>query len=266
MIDMNKVPLDKLLSRGDRVEVSNGRLKITPRSGKTVPAEWLNENESSIVIEIANLLNIGAYRYTSYSTGNYGKPRKGGVALQFDDMLNGNEAHAILNVLLTRKRSTKHGKVGADLPDGQFRVGTKHNFYKFWVSTNIKLPARMSSFHDYMGKLKSLVFTGELGLKNKISNETLKPLNVRYEQIITRISQPIPDKVQTISRQMPYNFQTKTPDKEMTKSLAANDTQADSSVCASNYGKSIQGNAVTSNPLTLVSSNPKRPEEQTNEE
>jgi hypothetical protein len=274
MTDMNKVSLDKLLSRDDKVDVSNGRLIITPASGKDVPANWLAENEPSIVKEIANLLNLRVYRYTSYSTGNYGKLRKGGVTLQFENILNGDEAFAILNAQLTRKRATKHGNVGAELPKGQFRVSTKHNFYKLWVSTDIKLPARISSFHDYMGKLKSLVFTGNLDSKNKISNETLKPLNVSHEQIITCISQNLPDKIQTTTRQVPYNYQTKIPDKEMIKSHASNDIQGNSSRGVNNYGKSIQGSAVTSNPLSpvsskslsLVSSNPKRPEEQTNEE
>jgi hypothetical protein len=60
----------------------------------------------------------------------------------------------------------------------------------------------------------------------------------------------------------------------MIKSHASNDIQGNSSRGVNNYGKSIQGSAVTSNPLSpvsskslsLVSSNPKRPEEQTNEE
>jgi hypothetical protein len=274
MVDMKKVSLDKLLSRDDKVDVSNGRLIITPASGKDVPANWLAENEPSIVKEIANLLNIGVYRYTGYSTGRYGKHCSEGLTLQFENILHGDEAFAILNVQLTRKRATKHGSVGAELPKGQFRVSTKHNFYKLWVSADIKLPARLSSFHDYMGKLKSLVFTGNLDSKNKISNETLKPLNVSHEQIITCISQNLPDKIQTTTRQVPYNYQTKIPDKEMIKSTAPNDIQGNPSAGANNYGKSIQGSAVTSNPLSpvsskslsLVSSNPKRPEEQTHEE
>jgi hypothetical protein len=266
MNDMNKVSLDKLLSRDDKVDVSNGRLIITPASGKDVPANWLAENEPSIVKEIANLLNIGVYRYTGYSTGRYGKHCSEGLTLQFENILNGDEAFAILNVQLTRKRATNHGIVGAELPKGQFRVSTKHNFYKLWVSTDIKLPARISSFHDYMGKLKSLVFTGNLDSKNKISNETLKPLNVSHEQIITCISQNLPDKIQTTTRQVPYNYQTKMPDKEMIKGLAANDIQSNTNACVNNHGTGIQGNAVIGNTLSLVSSDPKRPEDQTCEE
>ncbi len=266
MTTINKVSLDKLLPKCEKVEITDGRLIIAPASGRDVPADWLSEHESSLIIEIVNLLNIKVYKYTGYSTGRYGKHRSEGVCLQYENLINGDEAFAILNVQLTRQRTTKHGAVGSDLPVGQFHVGTKHNFYKFWVSTNIKLPARLSSFHDYMGKLKGLVFTGELGLKNKIRNKTLTPLNVSYTQIIDPNCHPIPDKVQTKSRQVPYNYQTKVPDKEMIKGHAANDIQSNSSTCVNNHGKGIQGNAVIGNPLSLVSSNPKRPEDQSIDE
>jgi hypothetical protein len=266
MTSINKVSLDKLLPKCAKVTITEGRLIITPRSGKDVPSDWLSEHELSLITEIANMLNINIYNYIGYSTGRYGKHLSEGVCMQFDNLLNGDEAFAILNVQLTRKRTTKHGAVGSDLPVGQFHVGKKHSFYKFWVSANIKLPARLSSFHDYMGKLKGLVFTGEIGLKNKIRNKTLTPLNVSHAQIIAPNCHPMTNKDQTMSRQVPYNYQTKMPDKKMIKGHAANDIQSNTNACVNNHGTGIQGNAVIGNPLSLVSSDPKRPEDQTCEE
>jgi hypothetical protein len=265
MNESNKVILSKLLSQGDKLAIVKGCLVITTASRKQVPAWWLLDNGSMLIMEIMNLLNINAYSYTGYSTGRYGKKLYQGVTLQFECIESGNEAFAILNADITRQRSCKHGKAGDDLPNGQFRVSNKHNFYKFWKLTGIKFPARKSAFYDYMGKLKSVLFIGELGCNNKFNNKTLRPLDLSSELIMAAYIQSLPDNIQTTSKQYPNNYQTRMPNKEIALKPAANDIALDSSTCESKYGLSYQGSVVISNILP-VNKEHKAPHKQSNDE
>lgn len=265
MNNLNKAILPRLLSRGDDIAVVKGCLMITPASGKQVPDKWQTDHDRLLEIEIVNLLNIDVYSYTDYSTGRYGKNLYQGVTLQFENTQDDSEAYAILNVEITRARTSKHGKAGDDLPSGQFRVGPKHNFYKFWRATGIKLPKRNSAFHDYMGKLKKILFVGELGYKNKFSNKTLKPLELSSELILAAFIQTLPDNIQTTSKQIPDNYQTRMPNKEMTLNRASNEVALNLTTGESKYGLSYQGSAVISNPLPNTN-HIKKPHEQTTDE
>tara|TARA_R110000744_G_scaffold158285_7_gene274289 strand:- start:238 stop:1059 length:822 start_codon:yes stop_codon:yes gene_type:complete len=265
MYELNKAILPRLLTKGDEIAIVKGCLIITPASGKKVPESWLTVNGSLLLIEIVNLLNIDAYSYTNYSTGRYGKNLYQGITLQFEDIKGGSEAHAILNAQITRTRSSKHGKAGDDLPNGQFKVSTKHNFYKFWLATGIKLPTRNSAFFDYMGKLKRMLFVGELNYKNKFINKTLRCLELSSEMIKAAYIQSLPNNIQATPKQLPNNFPTRISNKEMTSKLAANDAGLNSTTCESKYGLSYQGGEVKSNTL-IVNIVKKRPQEQTNDE
>ncbi len=271
MNDLNKAILPRLLSKGDKVAVVKGCLVIVPASDKPVPKKWLDDNRKLLLIEIVNLLNIDAFRYLDYSTGRYKAIVKGkeilcpGITLQFECIENDSEAHAIFNAEITRKRNSKHGKAGENLPVGQFRVNNRHNFYKFWESTGIQSPSRNSAFHDYMGKLKSLLFVGELGYKSKFINKTLRPLELSSDLIKDAYIQSLPDNIQATTKQLPDNYQTKMPNKEMTTKPASNDVAMNLTTGGSKYGLSYQGSAVISIPLSVNTVN-KSPEEQTTDE
>lgn len=87
-----------------------------------------------------------AFRYEGYSAGRYEEHKSAGVTLRFTSVLTGETAYAIFNVDLTRKRTTVGGKAGAPLPAGEFRVGERSHFYKFWQGTGLPLPERMQRF------------------------------------------------------------------------------------------------------------------------
>ena len=171
--------------------------------------------------------------YESYSTGFYGSHRSGGVTLQFISMGNSTNYYAIFNAELTRIRNSRGHSAGSNLLNGHFRVGRRSGFLSFWRATGLTLPPRLSSFHDYMGNLKSLEFTAEIVKGTKLSNKT----------ILIADQTASPDKVQTSVRQEPYIRHTDSPYKHLDQSQINTALHAEIATCESKYGKSKQVNA-----------------------
>jgi ferritin-like protein len=270
MNTMNTNLAEQLLQRGDHLAIESGRLVIKACSDEQVPNDWLAKNESVIIREVAKRLDVNVFKYLSYSTGRYGKHKAQGVTLQFENILTDGEAYCIFNANLQRQRNSKHGKKGESLPDGHFSVSRKCLFYKFWVSSGLTVPSRLSVFNDYMGHLKPLFFRGEVGLSNKVNKKSMTPLNLTHAQIVVGFDMPIPDSIQTIAGQLSGNSQTRMPDKQTDQAHINKGLALDSSTCASKYGKSIQGDALTSSSMTANitrgSVNNIKVQEQTNEQ
>ena len=172
----------KLLSRGDAVSIELGRLVIQPASGKPVPPEWLDQKTLEVCRSVLTSIGVDAFRYAGYSTGRYGEHKSAGVTLRFTSVLTGEPAYAIFNVDLTRKRTTAGGKAGAPLPAGEFRVGERSRFYKFWLSTGLPLPERMQRFHKCMGKLSSILLAGAVS-RDRLEAQSLQPLTITADQV-----------------------------------------------------------------------------------
>ena len=279
MTNLNKCSLlETLISRGDQINITNGILIVAPISGIEIPKHWLADNGENLIQEIAKLLNKNIYIYDSYSTGNYGVKKHSGITLQFINLVTGAECYVIYNAELTRVRKTKLYNVGSALPEGQFRVTKKHTFYKFWLSTDLKLPARLSAFYDYMGKLKQFYFEPSLKTNNKVNNKIIPLLNISYAQIINNmpnyssrtstIQQPYNDQTSTI--QQPYNDRTTLPNKEIVLHRDNKGLQANASTGVTKYGLQYQGSKVIrgeviSASLPIVNSH-KTPQDQTTDE
>lgn len=263
--------LQTLLIRNDKVAIKNGRLVIQPISGKPVPKYWLEKRYKLFCMEILKSRGMDAFEYVSYSTGNYavptksGKALKPGVTLQFVSVLTGQTVHAIFNANLKRDRNTRTGKAGSDLPKGQFRVGTRHLFYRFWLSAGLTLPKRLSSFHDYMGNLKGRLFIGTqtAGKANRIEAGSLATLNISNNELATLL---LPDRNQTLPGQLPDNSQTKVPDKELAESQQIQELQPDSSGCDSNWGNKLIGKRGYEDATYSPTSNKTPPDLQTIDE
>lgn len=191
--------LQTLLSRGDRIAMEDGRLVISPRSGKAIPAQWLRDHQDALTRQIAKRLGIDAYRYNGYSTGRYGNHKTGGVTLQFSNIITEQNAYAVFNAALTRARSTTFGKEGAPLPKGHFRTGKKSALYRFWLSTQLPLPRRLSAFHESMGSLGELVFTLKITEGERAAKDSIEPLNISYTEVKTPTNKP--NNVSTNSQQ-----------------------------------------------------------------
>ncbi|WP_341304109.1 hypothetical protein [Pseudomonas sp. TMP25] len=172
----------KLLSRGDAVSIELGRLAIQSASGKPVPPEWINEHAPKVCRAVLMAAGLDAFEYVSYTTGHYGTHKAPGLTLRFASVVTGEIAHVIFNVDMTRQRTTAGGKAGAPLPAGQFRVGERSHFYKFWLSTGLQVPDRMQRFHKCMGKLSGILFAGTLN-NDRFDAQSTRPVSLTAEQV-----------------------------------------------------------------------------------
>jgi len=230
--------LAQLLGRGDAVAVEQGRLVIVPASGQLVPDGWFRENERSLIVQAAKLASVIALEYVGYAVGNYGPRRAGGVTLQLRCLADDLEAHVIFNADTTRARSTRGGKAGSPLPRGQFRVGKRSAFLRFWQSTGLPV-RRLSEFHDYMGLLGGLALTGTLGQGSRVEATTLRPLDISASTLRGLVAEDLPDNCPTTARQAPDNFPTRNPDKETQQHQQSRGIQRESTTCTPNHGNTV---------------------------
>ncbi len=213
------VNVPKLLQRSEYLAVEGGRIVLRPKTGNAAASDsWLKDNRNALLNELVAITGRQAFVYYGYTTGSYGKHIKGGVTLQLINIQTGESAGITYNAKLTRDRDTQYGKKGELLPKGRFNAGGSRAFLNFWQSTGLKKPSRASGYYDCMGKLKELVFTGEV-VKGRLTKESFKPLDISFEQIRTCCVDMIntrqaPDNYLTITRQSPDSGLTRMPDKE----------------------------------------------------
>tara|TARA_R110002126_G_scaffold51353_1_gene140496 strand:+ start:6178 stop:6993 length:816 start_codon:yes stop_codon:yes gene_type:complete len=226
-----------LLTRGDELEIVDGRLNIIAESGLPVPAEWLKLHEDKLVYELVSQMAIDVLVYESYSTGKYGAKHHSGVNLQFINLLTDDSRYAVFNVELDRIKATKKGPIGSPLPSGQFRVGKRSRFYRFWLNANQPLPPRLSSFHDYMGNLKGALFIGTVGRDERLDKQSIKLLNITYLQIVAAFFQrSLPDNPHTPSIHSPDKYHTTMPYNESMERLMQRNLEPIQTTGNCNYG------------------------------
>lgn len=241
----------KLLRRGDAVSIERGQLAIQPASGKPVPAEWMNTNARDICRSVLVAAGIDAYEYVGHRTGHYGKRRAAGLTLIFASVITGEPAYAIFNVDLARKRTTAGGKAGDPLPAGEFRVGERSHFYKFWASMGLQMPDRMQRFHKCMGKLSSFLLTGS------VTNERLDVQSIRHVTIAAD---------QARSAILGHKEGTISGHKETATDHELQGFQPNSTTCAENHGNKVireYGNKIS---ICSPIHTPKPPQEQSVDE
>lgn len=224
--------LNALIESGVSVSIEFGKIKIVNQEGSKINElpHYLNQD---LFKEILELLQIDAFSYIGYSVGNYDNKHPG-LTLQFISVVTGDSYYVIFNIDITRLRTTKSGRKGQLLPAGHFRVGKRSLFYNFWLSTQLKFPARLSSFHDYLGNLRNLLFTaGEVSNRpRRLDKQQLRPLRVTEGEIRARL---LADKSRTSAGQLPDNCQTSMPDKKIAESQQEKAIQRASATCAQNH-------------------------------
>lgn len=225
-----------LIARGDRLSIEQGQLVIRAASKKPVSQDWLDAHKSGLLHEILLAMHMDAYVYHYYTTGKYVKG-KGGVTLQFSSIVRGARAYVIFNAEVTRSRNVGDAKAGQKLPKKHFRVKPGSEFIRFWLATGLRQPKRLSSFHDYMGKLKTLLFTAPVQ-DERMDARKLQPLSISSEAIRGAL---LPDNRQTVSGQAPDKNQTSQPDKHLVTAQQSRAIQPDSPA-----GPNYHGNKVTS--------------------
>jgi hypothetical protein len=174
---------------------------------------------------------IGSLKYLSYTTGSYDSGKYDGITLQFESEITGEHYYVIFNANIRRKRNTKYHKAGSLLPKGRFSVGRRSNFFKFWHLTGLKIPARLSAFNDYMGKLKKFQFAAEASKGNRLDASSLHPTNTP----------------QTINKQNPNKKQTTTSNNDFNRSKKDKGQEKNLTTNKKNHDISKQVDTVTSN-------------------
>ena len=188
----------------------------------------------------------------SYSVGAYENGNFDGITLQVTCEDDEKGYHVIFNVDLDRQRSTKNYKKGSPLPKGHFTPKPKSGFMEMWRSTSLPVPRSLTSFHDCMGKLKSIVFMAEISKGTRLDAGTLRPMSVPDNSLIT-------------TRQLPDKNLITIPDKDINQTLTESTQDKISTTCQNNYVISKQVSEYTSNPISPIDDT-KRVQNQTNEE
>lgn len=255
----------RLLYRGDEIAFEQGALVIRSASGEDVPSSWLRENQVQITKELVTMLGIDLVRCIGYSTGCYGIKHCPGVSLQFEWIVSGGDAYVVFNADLKRAKSTKAGAKGAPLPKGHFRVGGRSKFVKFWARIGLQMPKRLSSFHDYMGNLKKLIFTGMIKEGEKLDKDSIKPFSISADEVSSRFKE-LTDNTRTTSRQSTDNIRTNDPDKQTHESPSAQVSGMFSTTGDSNYGTRSTGSTDTGSDIISYKEGKKHPSEQSIEE
>lgn len=264
----------QLLNRGDDICIVNGELVIHPKSILPVPKDWLAVHRLQLIQGILAITGTDGFVYRSYSTGNYlvkGSTRRGGLTLQFESLLTGESAHITYNVNLMRTRSTEHGKKGDPLPKGHFTVNKGHHLYKFWQSTGVAFPRRLSALHDYMGNLETLIFSSEIdATTSKIINKVkiIPLLSISVEQLRAEldIPQEVTDIRRTVGRQATDNCRTIDTDKDSLIAQSEQGLQPYRSARQEKYEIGKQEDTYTRNNIVPIHPHRKEPQEQTREE
>ena len=172
-------------------------------------------------------------KYESYDTGFYGDSKAGGLTLHFMSESTGLQYYTIFNVNLTIQRGPNKG---AKLPKKRFWITKRFLFYNFWHQTcALPEPSKgLSSFHDCMGKLKSLTFQAETDDGKRLVKTTLESISS--------------DKAPTTIRQLPDKTPIMFPDKKSVEAQTESDFQEILTTCENNHVISKQANKNTRVP------------------
>ena len=233
-----------LLDWGYSVSIESGHLIINPNNKMPCVKHLTNSHKLKLIVEILQKIGRDALTFHSHSASKYGPTLAGGVTLQFTHVLTGSEAYAIFNANLTRSRNTKSGRAGDPLPTKQFRVAKHSGFCKFWASTGLP-PRKLSSYYEYMGKLKPLFFESQdiSNSNDRLDSSLLKPLQISFQEVKEAFD--FSDSPPTSNRQCTDKQPTVATDKETLQPSKTLGLQADSTTGSIYYGNTVIREKVT---------------------
>lgn len=154
--------LARVIGHGDSVAVDNGRLAVTRSDGSAVLGSNLRDYREHLIETIIQITGLYGYRFTYHTTGVTKEYSSDRLTLFFECMTTGEVVEVHYNVDVKRARSTAKGSRGSLLPKGRFTPKEHSRFVQFWDSTGLDRPRSLSEFTDILGRLKSLVFTGQI--------------------------------------------------------------------------------------------------------
>jgi len=233
-----------LLDWGYSVSIESGHLIINPNNKMPCVKHLTNSHKLKLIVEILQKIGRDALTFHSHSASKYGPTLAGGVTLQFTHVLTGSEAYAIFNANLTRSRNTKSGRAGDPLPTKQFRVAKHSGFCKFWASTGLP-PRKLSSYYEYMGKLKPLFFESQdiSNSNDRLDSSLLKPLQISFQEVKEAFD--FSDSPPTSNRQCTDKQPTIATDKKTLQPSKTLGLQANSTTGSIYYGTTVIREKVT---------------------
>ena len=188
----------------------------------------------------------------SYSAGLYENGKYPGITCQITSADTGIRYHVVFNADLVRQRSTKNHEKGSPLPRGHFTPKPNSAFMQMWLLTSLPVPKSLTSFHDCMGKLTSVVFMAEISKGTRLDAKTLRPMCSPDNSLIT-------------TRQLPDKNLITIPDKDINQTLTESTQERIATTCQNNYVISKQVSEYTSNPISPIDDT-KRVQNQTSDE
>lgn len=261
--------LSKLLNQGRFVAIEQGHLVVKPLNN-AIP----DDQREKLLFEIATATSTNLLRYESYTTGFYNKGHYGGVTLQFTSHLSDTKPYAIFNANLKRQRASKNGKKGDRLPNGQFSVTNRFDFYKFWERCQLSQPQSASRYYERMGNLGKVLLTGDYSKDNKLTNHSLNPANISHNELLTATGLKVTHKERISNAQATHKERIRVTHKETKQTQVLQGFQPDGSTCAPKYvNKLISKHVSKCSNNSIYNSNKKeelkerkKPQNQTNEE
>ena len=232
------VRLGSLLDANYIVEIVDGQLSVQRPDGSAVPKKELKNHRHELLRQIASRCNLRLFTYDSYDTGRFSGGAYAGVRLTFLDLKTGEPHSVFYNARLTRDRSTRHGRKGSPLPKGQFRVDRKSKLIRLWLRLHLPLPSKLSTMHERMGKLKSIIVFASLDSNQKLDKDSIIAANICAQHI--QQGSPPTANHSTIPPQMTDTFRTRVSDKHQPEDTARREAQRFSTTGKDNHVLSNQ--------------------------
>lgn len=225
--------VSRLLARGDEISIQCGRLVIQPASGRSVPSVWLKEHGEALAADILSSCGRSAFRYLRHGTGRYGVGCYQGVTLHLVDLLSGEDVRAVYNAKLTRERTTRAGRKGEPLPQGQFRVGDRYELWRLWLASGLTCPRYRSELCEVLPRLGEILLEGEHHPRqsSRLVASTVRPLSISPEEV--RAALAVESSRERIgnqsgrSREVVGNQSGKTIEREVEQRLVLSGVEAD---------------------------------------
>lgn len=177
------VKLEDLINRGDVISITNGKLNITPISGKTVPSDWINEHSNALVSQISQVVQQPIYAYTSFTVGSYQGGKFDGITLRFYEVTSHADHYTIFNVSLNRQKQPGRFK-------GKKFIAPKQGaLMKFWNRLALPKPRRPSELYKKINVMSEYFWQASLRDKNKLESSELSFANITHQQIVDGLQQ-----------------------------------------------------------------------------
>jgi hypothetical protein len=248
-VRLTKEPnINSLIYNGYSLQVDNGILKVKKQvDSKVIEIELACDEQEELEYQLCNRLKTPVYKFIYHTTGKFNGGLSMGVSLQFINLESGETAYITYNADITRSRNTKYGKKGDPKPKGQFTVRKHHAFTRFWRRMNLPLPVKLSTFHERMYMLKSVLLLADIdnNKRGKLVKDTVQLLSLNSKDIQRIFSEQFIDNSLPSDQHIATNSSTNMINMNIDKVQEYSDFQVFKGAGDNKYGLRQKGRTVT---------------------